>query len=337
MAIWQKGSAENNSVRSAVTLLLRVAVSAGLLYFAFRHVDWKVLDAHLHDLRPVWVIAAFLVLVLQAVLGALRWGQLARFCGIPLSLGLAVRYCLIAGFLNQALPSTVGGDVVRVWLVARKKPGWANAAYSVLVDRSLGGMAVALLVVIVSPWTFDFIRDPVVRTTLLLAGLGFSAAFGGILLVGLLPSRWLQLWKPARHSEAVTAIVARLARDRAGLAVAVNCFVIHLLGVLAVWCLAQSVMARLSSYEAVALVPVVLLVAMMPVSIAGWGLRESAMAAILAFAGVGHSVGVLISILYGACLFVLGLVGGGVWALGRLEDATPVTFNQSLTGLAERK
>lgn len=339
MVIWQKGSAQKKSARSAVTLLLKLAVSAGLLYFAFRHVDWKVLDAHLRDLRLAWVVAAFLALVLQAVLGAQRWAQIARFCGIPLSLGPAVRYCLIAGFLNQALPSTVGGDVARVWFVARRTPGWANAAYSVFIDRSLGGMAVALLVVTVSPWTFDFIHDPVVQTTLLLAGLGFSAAFGGILLMGLLPSRWLQLWKPARHSGAVAGIVVRLAGNRAGLAVTVNCFIIHLLGVLAVWCLAQSVMVRLSPHAAIALVPVVLLAAMMPVSIAGWGLRESAMAAILAYAGVGHSVGVLISMLYGACLFVLGLIGGGVWALGRLEaaDAASVTFSRSLTELAERK
>lgn len=322
-ALRQNGSMANSPVRNAVALLLRIAVSVGLLYFAFRHVDWNVLGSHFRDLRLAWLIAAFLVLVLQAILGAFRWAQVARLCDVPLPLRLAVRYSLIAGFINQSLPATIGGDAARIWFVARRVSRWAAAAYSVLIDRSLGGMAVALLVVIVSPWAFDLIHDPIARITLLFAGFGFTAAFAVILLTGLLPHRWLKLWEPARHAGAVTATVVKIAQSWRGALVIMTSFAIHLLGVLAVWCLAHSVLAHLSLHEAVALVPVVLLVAMMPISIAGWGLRESAMAAILGYAGVGHSVGVLISMLYGACLLFLGLIGGVLWALGQEEGAVP--------------
>jgi hypothetical protein len=55
---------------------------------------------------------------------------------------------------------------------------------------------------------------------------------------------------------------------------------------------------------------------MIPISIAGWGVRESAMVAILAYGGVGESAGLLISILFGLCLFVLGMVGGLAWIFG---------------------
>jgi len=33
----------------------------------------------------------------------------------------------IATFFNQGLPSTVGGDSVQIWLLARKGAGWASA------------------------------------------------------------------------------------------------------------------------------------------------------------------------------------------------------------------
>lgn len=321
-AIWQRWERKKSPVRTAVAFSLRASISVGLLYFALRHVDWQSLGLHLRNLRLGWVIVAFLAFVVQAALGAWRWTQVARLGDLPLSLIAAIRYSLFAGFLNQALPATVGGDAARIWFVARRLSRWADTAYSVLIDRSFGGIACALLVVTVSPWTFGYIHDPVIRATLLVSSVGLTTAFCAILLIGLLPNRWLTLWKPARHSGAVTGIVLRMAgQPRLGASVVTSSFLIHLLGVFVVWCLAQSVMVNLPSYAAIALVPAVLLVAMMPVSIAGWGLRESAMAAVLKYAGVGHSVGVLISILYGAGLFFLGLIGGLIWTLGRHEDS----------------
>jgi uncharacterized membrane protein YbhN (UPF0104 family) len=44
-----------------------------------------------------------------------------------LAFNSAFQITFIAAFFNQVLPSTVGGDGVRIWLLARKGAGWASA------------------------------------------------------------------------------------------------------------------------------------------------------------------------------------------------------------------
>ena len=52
-----------------------------------------------------------------------------------------MRFNLIGTFFNQTLPSSIGGDAVRLWLVARGGAGWRAATYSIFVDRAIGLIA----------------------------------------------------------------------------------------------------------------------------------------------------------------------------------------------------
>ena len=64
---------------------------------------------------------------------------------------------MIGAFFNQTLPSTIGGDAMRLWLVRQTGAGWRSATYSVLVDRAIGLIALALIVVASLPWSYELI------------------------------------------------------------------------------------------------------------------------------------------------------------------------------------
>ena len=74
----------------------------------------------------------------QVFASALRWREISADCGASLSVAQAVRYCMIGSFFNQTLPSSIGGDAMRLWLVGRGPAGWRAAAYSIFVDRAIG-------------------------------------------------------------------------------------------------------------------------------------------------------------------------------------------------------
>jgi hypothetical protein len=59
----------------------------------------------------------------------------------------------------------------------------------------------------------------------------------------------------------------------------------------------------------------VLLIAAIPLSIAGWGVRECTMIIAFAYAGLPESDGLVVSVLLGAALFAVGLLGGAVWII----------------------
>ena len=265
------------------------------------------------DLR--WIGLGLLLLLVQIVLLSARWRQVIIRCGADLLFPQALRFTLIGSFFNQTLPSSVGGDAVRIWLL-RKQTNWRVAAYSVFLDRVIGVVVLAALVLACLPWTLTLIRDPVGRAALLVIGVGFIAA--GIVFVGLAWQRLriLQHWSATRHLAAVATVAAATLRSPRALGVILSLsIVIHLMTALEGWCAARAVGAEMSIAYSLFLIPPVILVTVLPISIAGWGLREGAMVAAFAYAGLPQADGLIVSLLFGAGFLLIGIIGGLVWIL----------------------
>lgn len=302
-------------MRKALLLIAKAAISGLLLYFALDLVNISTIKERLSQIAPGWIALEFLVLLIQVLFLTVRWQIIVSHCGTALTLARALHYSIIATFFNQTLPSSVGGDAIRIWLVG-KHADWRVAAYSVFLDRVIGVTALAVLVVACLPWTLALVRDPVGRSALLLIGFGTIAA--GLIFVGFAWTRQriLQRWSLTRHIAAAAAVAVKILRTPGSLAplFAYSIF-IHLLTVLAAWCAARSVGANLSLLYALYLVPPVVLVAVVPISIAGWGVREGAMVATFAYAGLPQSDGLIVSLLFGAGSLAVGIVGGLAWVL----------------------
>jgi glycosyltransferase 2 family protein len=301
-------------MRHLLALGAKVAVSASLLYLAFSRVDLGAIGSRLEQAMVSWLVALVTVLSIQLVLVALRWRLIGLQCAASFSIPMAIRYVLIASFFNQTLPSTVGGDAARIWFVSRAGAGWKAAIYSVIVDRVVGMAVLVAVVAICLPWLIELVRDPWGRGGLLLVNGAAIVGTATFLIIGRIHAPWLKRnW--AMHHIAGTAEVALRVlsnRRRAGEVIGIS-ITIHLLTVTAVWCAARATSVPLEFGPALLLVPPVVLIATIPISIAGWGVREGAMMAVFAYAGLSQVDGLLVSVLFGAGLFVVGMVGGLIW------------------------
>jgi uncharacterized membrane protein YbhN (UPF0104 family) len=212
------------------------------------------------------------------------------------------------------LPSTIGGDAARIWLLARRGGGWAAATYSVLIDRIVGVTMLALIVIACLPWTLALVHDALARAALLLIGFGTMAGAAVFLALGLLPTRLAARVALARHFVAASRMAFTLCRcPGSSLVLAGTSLPIHLLTVATVWCCARSVGAPVGFEQVLFLLPPVLLIATVPISIAGWGVRESSMVVAFGYAGLAQSDGLVLSILFGLVSFAVGTIGGAVW------------------------
>jgi uncharacterized membrane protein YbhN (UPF0104 family) len=312
-------------MRKVLTFLLKAAVSGLLLYFALRFVNIGTVASRLSRIAPGWIALVLLALVVQTTLLAVRWQQLVAQCGASLPFTLLLRFSFIGLFFNQTLPSSVGGDAMRIWLTG-KLTNWRTGTYSVFLDRVVGVVVLAGLVIVCLPWTLRLIHDPVGRTALMVIGLGSLGA--GLVFVSLSWEglRILQRWMPTRHLADVAKIAVRVLRAPSTLLpiIAVS-ILIHLLTVVAAWAAARSVGADLSLLYALFLVLPVMLVAIVPISIAGWGVREGAMVAAFAYAGLPQADGLIVSLLFGAATLVVSVIGGVIWVLGTERAKQPIT------------
>src|ERR1700748_3385801 len=100
----------------------KILVSAALVYFALRKIDLLALFSRINNHGSLmWIGIAIGVTFFQIFIGVLRWREISAECGAPLGLRQAMRYNVIGTFFNQTLPSAIGGDAVRLWLVARAR------------------------------------------------------------------------------------------------------------------------------------------------------------------------------------------------------------------------
>jgi len=225
-----------------------------------------------------------------------------------------MRYNLIGTFFNQTLPSSIGGDAVRLWLVARAGAGWRAATYSIFVDRAIGLIALAIIIVASLPWSWQLIGNAYGRSALLLVDFAALAGGAGFLLLGALPWPWLKRWWGTHHLHACASIANRIIFNRrTGPRIAVLSLLVHVLAVVIAWCVVQSITAPVAFGQTFLLIPPVMLITMLPISIAGWGVREATMGLAFGYAGLMTNEGINISLLYGAVSFIVGAFGGLVW------------------------
>lgn len=301
-------------MRKFAMLAIKIVFSAGLLYLALGKVDFPALWSRLNARSLQWIALAIGILLLQLFVGALRWREISALAGAPLSIRQATRFNVIGAFFNQTLPSSIGGDAVRLLLVSRTGAGWRAATYSVFVDRAIGLIALAIMVVFSLPWSFELISDRHGRTTLAVIDLIALSAGIGFLAFGLIPWARLKQWRPTHHLHACATLARQVMFSRSpGFSVALQSAIVHMLTIAAAWCAAESISVPISFLDLFLLVPPVLLITMLPISVAGWGVRETAMMVAFGYAGLPQSAGVNVSLLFGAVTFIVGAMGGLLW------------------------
>jgi uncharacterized membrane protein YbhN (UPF0104 family) len=300
-------------MRRLLSFIIKAAVSVLLLYLSLRRVDLSHIGQRLSDVDWFWIAAVLVLMTIQVGLNAWRWREIVAVCGVTLRTTTALGYTFIGQFFSQVLPSTIGGDAVRMWLLARGGAGWPTAIYSVFIDRVVGVAALATLVTVCLPWTLALVQDPIARLALVAIGIGALFAAAVFLSLGHPRLTIMERWWPTRHLATTSRLAWKLCTSSAAPRVAAIAVAVHLFTVLEMWAAARSVHASVGLVQTLFVVLPVILVATIPISIAGWGVRESAMVMAFSYAGLAESDGLIVSLIYGATTLAIGAAGGIVW------------------------
>jgi uncharacterized protein (TIRG00374 family) len=127
------------------SLLLRVGITAALLWYVFGKVDFAALRGRALDFSPLLIAVAVLILGAQVVAGALRWRHVIRGIHDRLPFAAVFQLTFVGMFFNQALPSAIGGDAMRVRHGYRYGLPLRAAFNSVLLDRVIAMTALLLV------------------------------------------------------------------------------------------------------------------------------------------------------------------------------------------------
>lgn len=302
--------------RRVVVRLLQAAVTVVLIVLVWQFADGADAASVLLTANPWWIGAALLALTLHTALAAERWRLTAGALGLPLGRGHALREYYLAQLVNSTVPGGVVGDAARA-VRSRDHAGLAVAAQAVIVER-FAGQVVLLVTMVVG----------VTVTTVVPGGLawpawmlGLAATITALSLVGLglvlastrLPGRLGQRLTDLARTAATALISRRMLVPQLALSTGTTAAILAAFGFSAL-----AVGLTLPIAAIVALVPLVLLTMLIPVTISGWGLREGAAVALLPLAGASASESLAASVTFGLVGLAAVLPGAAVvWMRSR--------------------
>jgi len=306
-------------MRRSVRLIGTVVLTAAAVAYLVWKIDLgETLDV-LADADLAWFAVAVLIMVVTVPVLAARWRRLLTAHGISEPLRWLTRAYFVAYTAGQFLPTSLGGDAVRVVDTARRHPGrTADITGTVVLERGLGGAATVLLGAVgflLSIGRYDvsaylWLEGVFVFGTIV-AGFLFFARSARPLL-----RRTLPLLQRVRLAPPLQAFYEGVhhyrSRPRVLLVVFGITLAVQAVRILSIWACARAVGIDLDVRVYYVMGPLLFLVMLVPFTLNGIAVREAFFVSFLGSLGVPAEQAFAAGFLFFLVTLLLALPGGAV-------------------------
>ena len=296
-----------------IKFLFRLLVSVSILVAILRSIDVRQAWQVALSARPEWLLLALLMQFGSTAVSAYRWQLIMRNLGFGQSFSFYWDSYFKGMFFNQGLPTSIGGDALRVLDVARRGFRKRDALVGIAIDRITGLGALLLLTLLAHLVNPELLPDQVYRPILWLLAAGllgfFSLAFLGRLA-------WLGRVPQLAVLKLLSERLRRAASQRHFLIVS-SSLLVPLLAMLAFFATGRALGLGYDLLTYFAIVQPALVLTVVPISIAGWGVREGVLVGLFSLIGADKTVVLMMSLVYGMLLILVSLPGLVVFLKGR--------------------
>ncbi len=315
--------------RQRVTVAARLAATVLIAFVLGRRVHLSHLLPHRNAHNTALLVAALAFTFIGIVLSAFRWQRVLATLDVRSPLIRLTRHYLASLFVGNFLPSTVGGDVLRVTRLGSETGDKAAPFASVVLERLSGWIVLPAL-------TFTGLAlNPTLRhldrATALAAFIGAGTLFslGAVLVAAAHPKIGARMsgadgWK--RFTGAIHLGVDRFRRRPMLALEVIGAGVVYQLSVLVYVFLASQALGLHVGFTAIlAFFPAVAIVQTLPITIGGLGVREGALYVFLHPLGVSSDQAISLGVLVYACTLIVSLAGAPAFAAGGTRKVPAAT------------
>jgi glycosyltransferase 2 family protein len=313
--------------RARRVLILRVVVSLALLGVLFTQVD----DVNFGALLPTWSLSTgmwlggALVLTFAGIgLSTARWQQVLTAMGIHTRWRHLFSHYLAGQFVSNVLPTTIGGDVVRVTRLAQENGQTPPTFASVVLERLSGWIVLPLITfagLAVNPGLRGLGRATTIAALIALGTLAGLLVVVVLVADSRLGGRFARREGWQRFAGAVHLGMTKLrARPWMALSVLVVGIVYQLVMVMAALMASRALgIAVIGLTAMLAFLPAVLIIQVLPIGISGLGVREAAFVVFLGPLGVSTEQAIALGLLLYVLNVVTSLPGAPAFAIGPIK------------------
>ncbi len=293
-----------------LTFFFKVLVSLGLLFYLFRHTDFTALGQTIRRIKITWFIAAFLCYVIFQMVSTLRWQLICRSLGFKRGYLYFLKLYFINQYFNAFLPGLLGGDIIRVGYLLKDGASKTAATLSVFYDRAFGFLGALFLVLITLPYEGDFLPLGPRHTLYVFCSVGIFLALGLVLIK--------RFWRSA-SGRSFWALAAEVFAPQVFGVLFILGLLVQILYSVHIYFLGHGLGLSLPVVRYLIIVPVMGVLAAMPVSLGGLGVREGTLVYFLKLLGYGAEYGLALGLLVYAVALLGGAIGGLVYLARKAE------------------
>lgn len=304
----------------------RVLISVGLLAWLVSHMDMVEAGRIISTIGRLHLVVALGLVVVDRALMLSRWVMLVRRSEPAVSVKSAVWVFLVGTYMGQLLPSGVGGDAARAYVLSRRTQRGVDAVALVMIDRGLGLCSLALLAATgLFVWSeqgnVELHRIGVVASVV--AVFAVTGLFWADRIIGgVVPGAWLErgdmMW--------LVRLGTVIGRHRGHLAFVSSLLVLSILvqavRVCQVYVLGRGLEIEVAFSYYMASMPIAILAILLPISIGGIGPAQGVIVWLLRPVGVPDEESFALSTLFVLAGLVGALPGAFLHLRSRIAEAT---------------
>ena len=326
--------------KKILSIILRISTSVILLIFLFKQVDKKGMLELIRSADKYLLFLAFLMSSCVYILCLWRWEMILKRIEIHLPLKRVITSFAGGVFFSLFLPSTIGGDLVRSVDLAAHTKRPREVVATVLLDRLSGYVGLVILTLLAVSFGWRFIEDKIVI---------FSVALiTGILIVILivlfnrtayskinkfleappefLPGEKTHGIKRKRYSPLLEKVRESLKNlhyemyifrqhKKTILYTLLISVILQAVSPVTFYLIALSLGVKINIIYFFVFLPIIGMVALLPISIGGLGLRDATTVFFFTKIGMHKDLAFAMSLVAFLILLIYGFLGGIIYVL----------------------
>ncbi|KAF0092422.1 MAG: hypothetical protein FD141_606 [Fusobacteria bacterium] len=307
-------SLNKKQIITYIRLLFSIIMVTAFIYIA----DLGKIVSYLTSLGSLSVALIFLCILLSVIISGLKWHAL-----LPtnkLSIIKITRIFNIGLFFNNFLPSSIGGDGMRIYLINKEGIRKSTSASSVILDRLFASLTLASLGFFSSIFATHFN---------IIAFLMFAVLF---IIVGIMITLILKGWIPgfinkkeSKIKNKLLAFIEAAKEIRKNKAAIIKNLILGAIFQIFVALVIGAIFFGLN-FEVPGIIDLIYLstatsvLAMVPLGLNGYGLREGAYIYLLQTYGYTISQALSISVIFAVMVSIFSFLGGLDYALAHISN-----------------
>jgi glycosyltransferase 2 family protein len=306
----------------------RLLASVGMLAYLltkFTSFDLSALVPKWHADTLFWLLSALALTGIGIVIAAVRWQRVIVALDLRARLSTLLAAYLAGLFVSTVLPSTIGGDVLRVTRLSASTGDPPRSFASVVLERLSGWIVLPLLTLIGLAIHPSLLHLGTATRLALTLSLGALVLLAIVVTAGASP----QLAGRLAHNDGwlrfIGAIHLGMERFRREPSAAARVLAVSLCYQLTVvvtaWMAAHALGLHVGITVLLAFMPAVAMAQVLPISIGGLGLREGALVLLLRPLGVSSGHAIALGLLIYGMTLAISLLGAPAFAVGSRRPA----------------